>query len=193
MGAAGFVGSRRYWAGVAAYVIALFAVQPFLGLGIDAFKELWGDGALDLTAGIITAVGGAAAAGLVARTWRRASAGQRIAVLAGGLLFGFGVTVARFPQERLHYLEYGVLAALLYVGFSTSGGGVWRAEAAVRTVVVGAGLGLADEALQIAWPRRYFDWADVLLNVIAVGLGLLVAIPAWGAWSRSPPIARRGS
>ena len=51
-------------------------------------------------------------------------------------------------------------------------------------LVAGSLIGLADELLQILWPRRYFDWADVGMNVVAVGLGLLVAIPAWRAVNR---------
>ncbi|MCH2279365.1 MAG: VanZ family protein [Vicinamibacterales bacterium] len=50
--------------------------------------------------------------------------------------------------------------------------------------LAGSSIGLLDELLQIIWPRRYFDWADVGMNVVAVGLGLLVAIPTWSALNR---------
>ena len=217
MAAAGFAGSPRFWGATAAYVVLLFAVQPFLGFGIDAFKERWGEPALDVTAGVIVTAGAAAAAVLVARIWRRARARQRVAMAVGGLLYGLGVTVARYPQERLHYLEYGVLAALLYVGLAARAraeGPPWRPAAAgpagvaragpggrsgpatlprratVWAFAIGVGLGTLDELLQIPWARRYFDWADVLLNVLAVGLGLLVAVPAWNAWSGDQPERR---
>jgi hypothetical protein len=50
--------------------------------------------------------------------------------------------------------------------------------------LAGSSIGFLDELLQIIWPRRYFDWADVGMNVVAVGLGLLVAIPTWSALNR---------
>jgi VanZ family protein len=54
----------------------------------------------------------------------------------------------------------------------------------IAAFLVGASIGLIDELLQIAWPRRYFDWADVAINGLSVGLGLLVAIPLWRALQR---------
>jgi len=181
-----FAGSRRFWMVTAAYVAVLFGVQPFLGFGIDAFKERWGDYALDVTAAIVMVVGALSAALVVARAWRRGTRGQQLAMVAGGALFVIGVAFSRIPQERLHYLEYGLLAALLYIGCAASERMSTR-DAVVRAAVIGASLGLLDELLQIPWERRYFDWADVLLNVIAVGLGLLVAVPGWNAWSGDQP------
>ena len=112
------------------------------------------------------------------------------------MLYGVGTFSARNPQERLHYLGYGLLAMLLYVGFvrlfetdKERGGGSVFAPAAAA-LVVGSLVGYADELLQIIWPRRYFDWADVGMNIVAVGLGLLVAIPVWNALRREREGAR---
>jgi hypothetical protein len=55
---------------------------------------------------------------------------------------------------------------------------------ALLAFVLGSLIGYADELLQILWPRRYFDWADVGMNIAAVGLRLLVAVPARRATGR---------
>ena len=109
-------------------------------------------------------------------------------------VYGLGTLSARNPQERLHYLGYGLLAVLLYIGFARDPSRRRASQQAVApggflvpalaALVVGSGIGMLDELLQIPWPRRYFDWADVGINVLSVGLGLLVAIPVWSALER---------
>ena len=185
----GFTGAG-YWSVVALYVVVLLSTQSVMGLGIDKFKELWGVGALEVVAYLIVAAGAAAVVWASARVWARCRAGERAWIVLALLLYGFGTFNARNPQERLHYLGYGLLAVLLYVGFArarqaVSDGGVLAAVVpAAATLVIGSLVGLADELLQILWPRRYFDWADVGMNVAAVSLGLLVAIPVLNALRR---------
>lgn len=178
------VGSAPYWRLVGLYVLLLFGVQPFLGLGIDAFKERWGEAALAWT--VWVAAGLAAAAGLagLARVWRAATRLERLVLAIGLAAYGAGVLELEIPQERLHYLEYGLLAALVYVGSTARRpAGSWRPVA--FGFAVAAALGLLDEALQgWLWPRRYFDWRDVLLNARAAAVGLVLAVPAWRAWCR---------
>ncbi len=190
------VGSRRYWQMVAAYVVVLLAAQSFMGLGIDKFKELWGLQALEYTAYMIVALGAAPVLWLGARVWRRCSVTERLWIGTALVIYGVGTVSARNPQERLHYLGYGLLAVLLYVGFSArprnaiAASGTLPASpgvlhAAMPAAVLGFAVGLTDELLQILWPRRYFDWADVMINALAVGLGLLLAIPLSNGLRRS--------
>jgi VanZ family protein len=182
--------NRRYWTGVGAYVFLLLLVQSVMGLGIDKFKELFGTGTLEVLAYAIVAAGASGVVWTGWKVWGRCSAGDRAWIGLALLIYGAGTLSARNPQERLHYLGYGLLAALLYVGFARArsgitapGGGPGFVPAAFA-LLIGALIGYADELLQILWPRRYFDWADVGMNVVAVALGLLVAVPAWRALGR---------
>ena len=183
------VSLRRYWTSVAAYVVILLTTQSVMGLGIDKFKELWGVATLELVAYLVVAAGGAGVVWVLWKVWARCSVAERAWIGVALLFYGVGTLSARNPQERLHYLGYGLLAMLLYVGFARRdetdaepvGGAAWASAAAL---VAGSFVGFADELLQIVWPRRYFDWADVLMNIVAVGLGLLVAVPVWNALQR---------
>ena len=181
------VTTRRYWTTVGIYVVALLLTQSVMGLGIDKFKDLWGVTALEVVAYIIVAVGASGVVWAGWKVWARCAAAER-AWIAGALVaYGIGTLNARNPQERLHYLGYGLLAMLLYVGFARDRGEPGKGSTlvpALSALMVGALLGFADELLQIVWPRRYFDWADVGMNVVAVGLGLLVAVPVWSALNR---------
>ncbi|MGD8327902.1 MAG: VanZ family protein [Acidobacteriota bacterium] len=177
---------RRYWTWVALYVVVLLSIQSAMGYGIDLFKELWGEVALSVVAYIIAALGAAGAVWIGWRAWARCTVGERIWIVVALLAYGAGTLTARYPQERLHYLGYGLLAGLLYVGFARDRMPLAWAAA----LLTGWAIGYADELLQILWPRRYFDWADVTMNVVAVALGLSLAIPLWRATERGRQDAR---
>ena len=178
-------GSRAYWTAVSTYVVALFTAQAFLGLGIDVFKERWGHAALSRLLVAAAAAVALALAVVAGKVWPRARPGERAVMVLGLLLYGLGVASLEIAQERLHYAEYGVLAAMLYVGLAGARPrSSWQQHALV-SVAVTASLGLLDETLQGAlWERRYFDWRDVALNLRAAFLGTLLAVPVWSAWRR---------
>ena len=76
--------------------------------------------------------------------------------------------------QRFHFVEYGVITFLFYRA--------WRAlgDPAILVLPVLAGLlvGTADEWLQWFIPNRVGEIADVLLNGIAIGCGLLFSLGA---------------
>lgn len=181
------VTTRDYWTGVSAYIVVLLLSQSIMGLGIDKFKELWGVWTLEVVAYSIVVFGAACVGWVGWRLWTRCTTIERTGIVITLIAYGIGTLIARSPQERLHYLGYGLLAILLYLGFVRVRGEPRKGSPlvpAVSALLVGALVGFADELLQIVWPRRYFDWADVSMNVFAVGLGLLVAIPVWSALNR---------
>ncbi len=184
--------ARSYWILVTVYVVVLLSVQPFLGYGIDFFKETWGEAALDRTAYALVALGGLVVVVLGARLWRLTTVLDRWLIASSMLIYAAGTMTARFPQERLHYVGYGLLAGFLYAGWKGTASDSSEEQAghsgwirpALLALVVGSAIGLLDELLQILWPRRYFDWEDVQINVMAVVVGVLVAIPVVNALQR---------
>lgn len=76
------------------------------------------------------------------------------------------------PVERVHLLEYGLLAVLLVRAFEDRYGPVRTVSYAVSFVFL---LGFMDEILQGVLPNRYYDARDVATNVCSglFGLGLL--------------------
>jgi hypothetical protein len=186
------LGTRSYWILVLVYVVVLLSVQPFLGYGIDFFKETWGEAALNRTAYVLVAFGAIIMVAIGSHLWRRTTARDRGLIVVSLLLYVAGTLTARFPQERLHYLGYGLLAGLLYAGWKGAAGAPTATIAgrkewlrpALLAILVGSAIGLLDELLQILWPRRYFDWADVSINVLSVAVGVMVAIPVVNALLR---------
>ncbi len=73
--------------------------------------------------------------------------------------------------ERIHFVEYGLVATLFYRTLVTDGLGpaVWL------TLLGGTLVGIGEEWLQWLVPTRVGDVRDVLLNSYALGCGLLFA------------------
>ena len=181
------VTARQYWWSVGIYIVVLLLSQSIMGLGIDKFKELWGVWTLEVVSYSIVVLGVVGVGWVGWKVSTRCTTNERAWILIALVAYGIGTFVARSPQERLHYLGYGMLAILLHRGFVCGHGKSRKRSTLVLAsgvFLAGSSIGLLDELLQIIWPRRYFDWADVGMNVVAVGLGLLVAIPTWSALNR---------
>lgn len=98
-----------------------------------------------------------------------------LVLAAGGYLAALEWLTVR-PIERIHFPEYGILAALAWWALRGRGLAVGRAHAFALGIVLA--VGFVDELVQIAVPRRFFDWRDVWLNGVAGLLALLVVAAA---------------
>ncbi len=96
-------------------------------------------------------------------------------IWAGLIVFAVAgyVLLMSYPTEVVHYLQFGILGVLLSVALR-------RVERAFVLTVV---FGMLDEAYQYWWLHRhwgvYFDFNDVLLNIIAAALGLATVATLW--------------
>jgi len=104
------------------------------------------------------------------------SSGSSAKVLS--LLSGFALVYfyllkyqCHFPAERLHLVEYGLLAYLLYRALRLD---LSSRRAYLLGFAIAAGFGFLDEVIQYILPNRVFETRDVMTNVLAAGLGLLV-------------------
>lgn len=79
---------------------------------------------------------------------------------------------ARFPAERLHLVEYGLVSYLLLRALSLD---LPAPRAYIVALLLTALVGAGDEAIQWVLPERVFEMKDVQLNIVSGGLGLLAA------------------
>lgn len=122
----------------------------------------------------------------VALRLRRMHSGWQGWLTLGGIAGFYLLLISRFelPEERLHFLEYGVVGGLVYLALlerqrnrhqdpsraSPAPGGIGPALAAV--VITGLA-GWLDEGIQEILPNRFYDLRDVAMN--AAGGALAVA------------------
>lgn len=77
----------------------------------------------------------------------------------------------QIPEERIHLLEYGFLAFLIYRAVILD----WRSpQAYIAAFILTALLGWGDEGIQHLLPNRYYQVKDVLLNALSGGMGLFL-------------------
>ena len=128
-----------------------------------------------------------AVAGGIAWHLAIARPGRRALVTAGLIGAGYLVlltAVPMLPEERLHFLEYGVVAILIYEallerrtriaesGLTTPTGLAILPPVVVAALTTGI-LGWIDEGIQAFLPNRYYDLRDVAFNATAGMLSLI--------------------
>jgi hypothetical protein len=173
------------------YVFVLYATLP-LGRPVITFmrQHLDAAGQSMLMYGIFAAVG-VACLGYVLFKIRTFTPTALVCLvfLMGMYYLEFSLLI-KYPEERLHFLEYGVLALLLYKMYSIDFTGVKPYQLAL---VTGCIIGYGDEVIQHCTKylpalfnilgitsvnpnafRRYFGWEDVRVNVLGVVYGLVL-------------------
>jgi len=79
----------------------------------------------------------------------------------------FTLKLWRVPEQAIHFLEYGVLGYFLFSALSLS---IRDKTIYLVAFLSGSLVGIFDEILQWMIPERYFDFRDIGLNALAVGL-----------------------
>ena len=89
-------------------------------------------------------------------------------VLSGYLC---GLMTIPHPEEKIHLIEYGFLAYLIFRVLRLDHG-AWAAYAGAFALT--AALGWGDEGIQHLLPNRYYQSSDVVLNAVSGLLGLML-------------------
>jgi len=180
---------RRWWGICACYTLVLYATLP-LGRPVITWARAQLTPAQQQTCTwmLFAAVALALAAYLVSLR-RVVRPMAYVCALLLARVYWYELTLlTQYPEERLHFIEYGVLAVLLYCAWRQQLGAGWAyLGAAVTGVLLGAGdegvqyltkyIPALVRALGCTWSnpdmfRRYFGWSDVRLNVLGVLYGL---------------------
>lgn len=137
------------------------------------------------------AVGGAfvLAAAWVGLGLLRRRPGWRVWVALVGIATGYVMLLSRFdlPEERLHFLQYGLVGGLVYAALlerqkndkrvsgklASHRGPLWPAIGAFLLTGVA---GWIDEGIQEILPNRFYDLRDVAMNAAA---GALAVFSIW--------------
>lgn len=83
----------------------------------------------------------------------------------------YGLATISHPEEKIHFIEYGILAYLVFRALRLDHG-AWAAYAGAFALT--AALGWVDEGIQHLLPNRYYQISDVVLNAVSGLLGLLL-------------------
>ncbi|MBF0428405.1 MAG: VanZ family protein [Magnetococcales bacterium] len=152
------------WAVVWAYLLTIYLTLPLTPFVVRfVFKTIGKNEAFTLiSVGLILALFFA-----IVVMFHRIRKDQRtIAMLPFVAIIGLAYSMDN-AVERIHFLEYGILAFLVFraAGRPRGTGLLW-----VYLAVVGAGF--SDEIIQWMLPNRHFDLRDVGMNAVGAAIGL---------------------
>lgn len=175
---------RALWLAVGGWSLAIWASIVPGRIATEALRER---GWLTASITMVIATVGVALGARVAR----AGAGWRTGTITALAAIAYGWVIAQVPylSERLHVVEYGLVALGIERALDARWGG--RALARVAIAITGtAVIGWIDELLQSLVPGRVDDPADVALDAGSGALAVLTAAMIRGA--RRIDVAARG-
>ena len=162
---------RRLWFLAAALVVVGYALIVPAQTALNALRSR------GLLAKTVLAVFALAAIGLFVLVLRSRPRPSEW-VLYGAAMATYALILPRLEvvQERVHFLQYGVLAGVLYLALRVRAGRLgsprrWSSAtiAALLTALVGWG----DEGIQALVPSRVYDLRDIGFNALAGILAVL--------------------
>ncbi|MBF0163074.1 MAG: VanZ family protein [Magnetococcales bacterium] len=161
-----YLGPR--WAVVGAYMLTIYLTLPLTPIITQGIFHIIGKRETGLVISTVLLIALGMVVGILYRRIRRE---QRIHVLFPFMAILLVAYNTDNPSERIHLLEYGFLAFLVFraMGEPRGVGLLW----AYVTVVL---LGFSDECIQFMLPNRYFDLGDVALNGVGAACGIWLAI-----------------
>ncbi|CAN5485826.1 hypothetical protein BH18VER2_BH18VER2_13390 [soil metagenome] len=156
----------RDWLSVVAWTLFIYFTIPLARSLQQWVTEHWTRAAFSWAVYASIAIGVLAA---IHQFRRRAVPVARRQWMVLGVLaaiFAWGTWHLRVnAEEAIHLPQYGVLSLLLYRAFSRRYGdrGAYACAA-----LLGTFLGIFDEVIQWAVPRRFFEFRDIQINVLSV-------------------------
>ncbi len=99
----------------------------------------------------------------------------RLSVFRYVLLFAvtvgyvYGIFTVKYPIEKIHFVQYGVLAYFAFRAFACDLKGVLPY---IGAFILTALIGYGDELIQGVLPDRYYDDNDVILNAVSAAMAL---------------------
>ena len=151
---------------LALYLLALYAT---LGVVRPVANYLRDNGILRVTVAVAFTVAATIALTFIFSHARNRTRPTMLGLLGTAALYAIVIYPMESPEEKIHFIEYGVVALLAYASMPS----VRRRYLASAVFVAAAGW--VDEGIQALLPSRFYDLRDVAFNA-AAGLLALTAL-----------------
>jgi len=159
------------WTIVALWVVVLFLTVPVARILQTHMRSAFGDSSFGY---IVITIAAASALYLIFHLYRQHTKPQVAQiiwiVICTGLIITYTIKLWANPIEAFHFIQYGVLAGLLFIALS------WKhSNVLIYLLVILATsiVGIVDEGLQWLMPNRVWGLSDIGINCMA---GIIVSL-----------------
>lgn len=161
----------RAWVIVALWIITLLLTVPIARTLQSHMRSAFGSTSFGYIVIFIAAVTAVYFIFRLYRHYQKPKASQVIwIVLCASVIIAYTVKLWANPIEALHFIQYGILAALFFAALS------WRHNNLLiypSIILATSIVGIMDEALQWLMPDRVWGLSDIGINCMA---GIIIAI-----------------
>jgi glucan phosphoethanolaminetransferase (alkaline phosphatase superfamily) len=154
---------------LAVCLLAIYSTLGYVRTITNALRDL---GLLRASVGVAFVVSAACFLWLIFRDRRRRTLRFALVLIAIAAMYAAAIWPMDSPEEKVHFIEYGVVALLAHA--STSRAWSTRRRYVVSALFVAAA-GWIDEGIQALLPSRFYDLRDVAFNA-AAGILALIAL-----------------
>ena len=155
---------NRLWIFIILYVVLIYTTLPIARLVLNTLYETLGAFNLGLLVNTFLV---SVSSFIAIQMYRRKGLTSLVRLLLLGTLLLTIILNLERPEERLHFLEYGLLGFLFVKAFNSTSVRTLTFSALLVTLV-----GSIDELIQGFLPNRVGDLRDVLMNAVGGLLGI---------------------
>ena len=169
---------RLLWAWVGAVVLAIYTTLAFAPTVASKLRDI---GIIEemVFASLLLVVATIIAHGIKTRP-KGAQIAVALGITAVYLLFFARMTASQ--EERTHLMEYGIVALFIREALIERSKHRRIPLPSLLAAIIASLLGLIDECIQWVLPGRFFEWMDVLFNLLASVMSIVASVLL--AWSR---------
>jgi VanZ family protein len=157
------------WAVIAVYTAIIYSTLSLVAIVRKTIENRFGSEVYNNVYWVFGLIAVAAALYLVRNLRGKRLLGTAGALVATGLAYWYYLSSIDYPLEKIHFLEYGLLGALLLTALRRH---VAQWVAALCAAVVVYWIGLGDESIQWLLPNRVGEIRDSITNLFSGGLGI---------------------
>jgi VanZ family protein len=168
---------------LARVILAVYLLTIYATLGVVRLvtNDLRDRGLLRISVVIAFALAAIAVLAFIVRDPRMRTRRTLLALLITAAVYTAVILPMQSPEEKIHFIEYGGVAALAHAAASRA----WsKRKRFIACALFVAAAGWIDEGIQALLPSRYYDLRDVAFNATA-GLLALTAIAIFSPRERS--------
>lgn len=157
------------WSLIACYVAFIYSTLYIMRPILNFLKETM-KGYLNLSVGVMFLIILSLVLAHIISNRERYSVSQYLWFSFICCIYGLVIYILELPEEQVHFIEYGILSALIYVALTHDINN--RSIYFLSSLIVFV-FGAIDEVVQWVLPNRVFDIRDLVINGIA---GILVQL-----------------